>query len=416
LLRKSRYNTLAITPRERDVTIQSKDKQAIQTTLDFIDRLHSSGCPPHSVVKYTYRYAHARMQKVALDITPTKVMAVFEEPEHVTVLQKKTLPVINLRMLVETISALKQSRQAIQQHPYALWLQCLAFILIPPSYLCLVGSTLPAVGISAILGLLVWVVCRVFTDERAIIVEFVAAFLVAFIVGLLSSLDPGLPVYALCISAIVLFVPGLTVTNALESLAHNDFGSGIELLAQSLLIILKLFIGIVLGISLANTVLPHPSETHYINEVPPLLHVFGLVGISAALGVVFNARWVDIVFAFPAAIVGMWGPLYITNDWVIGTWISTMIITCYGLVMGKVRQVPPLVYIMQGIIILVPGSRILVGASESFFSQAILPIPNIGLSAVLMFCAIVAGQIISYSLYITLFKKKSTDSSSYWIQ
>lgn len=397
------------------MTIPAESKQEIQSTLDFIDRLHSSGCPPHSIAKYTHRYAHARMQKVALDITPTKVMAVFEEPAHVTVLQKKSLPNINLKMLVETISALKQSRQAVTPKQYSGWLQCLAFALIPPSYLCLVGSTLLAVLLSAGLGLLVWFICQAFTDERAIIVEFVAAFVVAFIVGILSSFEPSLPVFALCISAVVLFVPGLTVTNALESLAHNDFGSGIELLAQSTLVILKLFIGIVLGISLAHTLVPHPQETSYVNEVGLALHIAGLVGISTALGVVFNARWIDIAYALPAAIIGMWGPLYISGDWVIGTWISTMLITFYGLVMGRLRKVPPLVYIMQGIIILVPGSRIMVGASESFFSQAILPIPNIGLSAVLMFCAIVAGQIISYSLYITLFRKRITDSS-YWIQ
>ncbi|NIY89434.1 hypothetical protein HCZ64_19750, partial [Vibrio campbellii] len=48
---------------------------------------------------------------------------------------------------------------------------------------------------------------------------------------------------------------------------------------------------------------------------------------------------------------------------------------------------------------LVPGSRVLVSASQSVFEQSILPIPSIGLSALFMFSAIVAGQITAYSIY-----------------
>ncbi|RIZ53315.1 hypothetical protein AK966_13890 [Vibrio sp. PID23_8] len=45
------------------------------------------------------------------------------------------------------------------------------------------------------------------------------------------------------------------------------------------------------------------------------------------------------------------------------------------------------------------GSRVLVSAGQSVFEQSILPIPSIGLSALFMFSAIVAGQITAYSIY-----------------
>ncbi|MFA0698122.1 threonine/serine exporter family protein, partial [Vibrio sp. 10N.222.49.C9] len=87
-------------------------------------------------------------------------------------------------------------------------------VLLPPCYLMLVGTTYFAVGISAILGLIAWLTQITFTGRRAILTEFFVALISSLLVGLLTFYVPQLPVLALCISSIVLFIPGLTVTNA----------------------------------------------------------------------------------------------------------------------------------------------------------------------------------------------------------
>ncbi len=99
--------------------------------------------------------------------------------------------------------------------------------------------------------------------------------------------------------------------------------------------------------------------------------------------------------------LGMWGPFYLgfESGWVVGTWVTTVLITLYGTWVAKRLDLTGSIYIVQGIIILVPGSRVMVSASQSVFEQSILPIPNIGLSALFMFSAIVAGQITAYSIY-----------------
>ncbi len=103
----------------------------------------------------------------------------------------------------------------------------------------------------------------------------------------------------------------------------------------------------------------------------------------------------------PVAMLGMWGPLYLgfESGWVVGTWITTVLITLYGTWLAKKMELTGSIYIVQGIIILVPGSRVLVSAGQSVFEQSILPIPSIGLSALFMFSAIVAGQITAYAIY-----------------
>lgn len=370
-----------------------------QDILAFTDRLHQSGCAPRSVANYTKSYACNRGITLSIDVTPTKIITVFEQPTQQVVLQDKKPPSVNLQKLVATLKAIGNKQMYIAPKGYSNLVLCIANILLPPCYLMLVGSTFTAVLISLLLGLVAWLAQKFFTGERAILVEFFVALIASFVVGLLASIIPELPILALCIASIVLFIPGLTVTNALSSLALNDFRSGIELLAQSALVVIKIFIGVVLGLSLATLLSDYSTAVTFVNEISLPLQVLALIGISVAIGVIFNASIKDIMIGLPAAAIGMWGPHWFTADWVVGTWVSTIIITLYGLVAGRIRGVPALVYIIQGIIILVPGSRIIVGASESFFSTAILPIPNIGLSALLMFCAIVAGQIMVYSIF-----------------
>jgi len=367
--------------------------------LSFADKLHQSGCAPYAVAQYTKAYANEHGVAIAIDVTPTKMVTVFEQPTQKVVIQDKNPPSVNLRKLITTLKNQKANGIAKGADKYSKLTLCIANMLLPATYLMLVGSTYLAVGIAFMLGLLAWLSQIILTGERVILIEFLVALVSSFVVGVLASHFPELPVLALCISSIVLFIPGLTVTNALASLTLNDFRSGIELLAQSTLIVIKIFIGVVLGLSLSTQLFGSTTAAPFVNEIPLSLHILALIGISVAIGVIFNASAKDIVIGLPAAAIGMWGPHWFTSDWVVGTWISTMLITLYGLAAGRIRNVPALVYIIQGIIILVPGSRIIVGASESFFATAILPIPSIGLSALLMFCAIMAGQIIIYSIF-----------------
>ncbi|MCH2157704.1 MAG: hypothetical protein MK096_02855 [Oleiphilaceae bacterium] len=54
---------------------------------------------------------------------------------------------------------------------------------------------------------------------------------------------------------------------------------------------------------------------------------------------------------------------------------------------------------VQGIILMVPGSRILVSAGQNFYEATVLPIPSVGESAALIFSAIVVGQITAHAIY-----------------
>jgi uncharacterized membrane protein YjjP (DUF1212 family) len=375
----------------------------INKIVEIGDTLHRSGCAPYKLEKYTQFYARKHGVDLMIQATPTTVNYQFPDDNNAVVMKRHQPASINLSLLANTIIRINQPSSEPVPEPvgYPKWMTALANMAIPPAYLMLVGSTMDAVLFSVFLGLVVWLTQQICRGRRSIAVEFIAALLTGILVALFASTGMAIPIWALCIAAIVLFVPGLSIANSLECLAFNDLVSGTSLLGQSALSLIKLFVGIVMGLNIGEAIWGHAETIEYVNEVPLWLHVFGLFLISVSLSIIFNARPTDILLGLPVAALGMWGPFYLGFDsgWVVGTWVTTVLITLYGTWVAKKMDLTGSIYIVQGIIILVPGSRVLVSASQSVFEQSILPIPSIGLSALFMFSAIVAGQITAYSIY-----------------
>lgn len=377
--------------------------QTIKKIVDIGDTLHRSGCAPYKVEKYAQHYAQKHGVDVMVQATPTAINYQFPDKNNTVVLKRLKPASINLSLLANTIIRINQPSNESVPEPvgYPKWIVALANMGIPPAYLMLVGSTLEAIAFSMLLGLMVWVCQLVYRGRNAIAVEFISALLTGVLVAFIASTGAAIPIWALCIASVVLFVPGLSIANSLECLAFNDLVSGTALLGQSALTLIKLFIGVMMGLNIGEAFWGQTESISYTNEVPLWLHCFGLLLISTSIGVIFNARPKDILLGLPVAVLGMWGPFYLGFDsgWVVGTWVTTVLITLYGTWVAKRLDLTGSIYIVQGIIILVPGSRVMVSASQSVFEQSILPIPNIGLSALFMFSAIVAGQITAYSIY-----------------
>lgn len=375
----------------------------ISKIVEIGDTLHRSGCAPYKVEKYTQHYARKHNVDVMVQATPTTINYQFPDDNNAVVMKRLKPASINLSLLANTIIRINQPSSEPVPEPtgYPKWVVAFANMGIPPAYLMLVGSTMEAIAFSVFLGFMVWVCQLVCKGRRSIAVEFVAALVTGILVAFIASTGLPIPIWALCIASIVLFVPGLSIANALECLAFNDLVSGTSLLGQCALTLIKLFVGIVMGLNIGEAIWGTSETLNYLNEVPTWLHIMGVFLISISIGIIFNARARDIMLGLPVAVLGMWGPFYLGFDsgWVVGTWVTTMLITLYGTWVAKKMELTGAIYILQGIIILVPGSRVLVSASQSVFEQSILPIPSIGLSALFMFSAIVAGQVTAYSIY-----------------
>ena len=196
----------------------------INKIVEIGDTLHRSGCAPYKLEKYTQYYAKKHGVDVMIQATPTAINYQFPDDNNAVILKRLKPASINLSLLANTIIRINQPSSEPVPEPvgYSKFVTALANMGIPPAYLMLVGSTLEAVGFSALLGLMVWVCQQVLHSRRAIAVEFISALLTGIFVAFLASTGLPIPVWALCIASIVLFVPGLSIANALECLAFND--------------------------------------------------------------------------------------------------------------------------------------------------------------------------------------------------
>ncbi len=226
----------------------------IKKIVEIGDTLHRSGCAPYKLEKYAQFYAQKHGVDVMIQATPTSVNYQFPDDNNAVVMKRHKPASINLSLLANTIIRINQPTSEPVPEPtgYPKWIVALANMGIPPAYLMLVGSTLEAVGYAALLGFLVWLCQLVCKARRSIAVEFLSALITGIFVAFVASSGAQIPVWALCIAAIILFVPGLSIANALECLAFNDLVSGTSLLGQSALTLIKLFVGIVIGLNIGE--------------------------------------------------------------------------------------------------------------------------------------------------------------------
>ncbi len=380
----------------------SKTSRA-QKIAEIGEALHRSGCAPYKIEKYVQHYARKQGVNAVVQATPTGVSFQFPDDDNQILMRRMDPAGIDLSLLARTIIRIHENADTTESDPvkYPGWLLGWANIAIPPIFLILVGSTVMAIGIALMLGVVVWL-CQLWCHgDRAHFVEFLSALAVGVIVSAITSAGVEIPVWGLCIAAIVLFVPGLSIANALECFAFNDLISGTSLFAQSIFVFTKLFIGIYMGLNIGGAIWGVGQHVENVNEVVWWVQVIALPVFSLALGIIFNARLVDIALALPVTALGLWGPIWLGfgAGWIVGTWVTAMCITLYGTWLAKMMNLTGAIYIMPGILLLVPGSRVLFGASQSLFNESLMPVQGIGLSAFLMFAAIVAGQITALSIY-----------------
>ena len=374
----------------------------ISQIVNIGETLHRAGCPPYKLEKYVEHYARNRGIEVMALASANWINFQFNDEDNTVVIKRLKPPSIDLTLLAQTINRITRDDESISLDSTlpSRRMQLLACLIVPAAYLCLVGSSYDALIVSPLTGLIVWLCTLVLKGRRAIALEFIAPLLVGLMAEYANSFGLNIPVWTLCIASILRFVPGLSIANALECLAFNDLVSGTSLLGQCILSLIKLFSGIFIGLSFGSAIWD-TTAVAYTNELPTYFTLVGAAMLAIAVAIMFNIRPRDVVRAIPVIAIGTWGPTIFNfeHGWVAATWITSTLITLYATWIAKRRKLTGTIYMIQGIILMVPGSRVLISAGQNFYGAEVLPIAGIGSSAALIFAAIVVGQITAYAIY-----------------
>jgi uncharacterized membrane protein YjjP (DUF1212 family) len=183
--------------------------------------------------------------------------------------------------------------------------------------------------------------------------EPVIAFLIAISVSLLGQWLP-LNVRLVTLAALILPIPGLTLTVAITELALNHLSSGTARLAEAA----SKLLAIVLGVAIAWRIVPTAETTEIFLPLPSYLPWAITCVAPLAFAVVFRApirQWPVIVavcisgFTVAQAAGAGLGPE-------MGALLGAFVVGCSSNIYARVRNRPAMVPQTPALLILVPGS------------------------------------------------------------
>ena len=229
---------------------------------------------------------------------------------------------------------------------------------------------------------------RVATREAS---DALAAMLAGFVAVLVASFIGPLNQNSVIIASLVVLLPGMALTNAVNELASQHWVSGTARFAGALTTIMKLTVGAMIAVTITDLIGLEPlvrgsrPQPEWVEWASVMLAAF-------AFAMLFRASRRDYPWVMAASLAGYAISRYGGQQWggPAGIFLAAML-TAAGNLFGRVVQRPGAIIRLPGIIMLVPGSISLRGVLSLIQQQNV----NAGESALLtvlnVVMALVAG-------------------------
>ncbi|NMH65109.1 threonine/serine exporter family protein [Shewanella salipaludis] len=298
------------------------------------------------------------------------------------------------RTLAEALERLEEI--ANKPNPYGSLLTWLSFGSSAGAFAMLMGTSWNDVFWSALLGLLVYgLVYRAEHSKRmAETLEPLAAIVCAICACAIATFDPYINLPVVILSGIIIFIPGLALTLGLAELAARDLISGTARIMDAVMLLFKLYFGAVLGMAIGKALF---GETLHLDPAAlPRWAIWSAVPIlSMALVIIFKARLKDSPWGVLAGIVAffsaMLGGIYLGES--IGIFFGALTVGIYSNLFARWMKAPASIALLQGIVILVPGSKTYIGLNALISGETMLNQAHIGSQIFLIFMSLIAGLI-----------------------
>ncbi len=220
------------------------------------------------------------------------------------------------------------------------------------------------IATAGVIGLLIGLM-SLLTDRRPATreaSEALAALLAGTVAALVASFVAPLNLNTVIIASLVVMLPGMSLTNAVNELASQHWVSGTARFAGAVTTILKLTVGAVIAVTLSGIIGLDPQvrasrpQADWVEWSALLLAAF-------AFAMLFKANKRDYPWVIAASIAGYAISRFAGQAWGLpaGIFLSAMVMTGAGNLFGRLVQRPGAIIRLPGIIMLVPGSTTLRG-------------------------------------------------------
>ena len=209
--------------------------------------------------------------------------------------------------------------------------------------------------IGLLVGLVDWVSARRPRLREAN--EAISAMLAATVAILVARFVGPLNLNTVVIAALIVLVPGMTLTNAVNELTSQHLMSGTSRFAGAISTMLKLIVGVMIAMTIAQ-ILGIEPQVRALRPQPDWVEWGALTTAAFAFAVLFRANRRDYLLVMLAAMAGYLIPRLVGDAWgsTAGIFLSALVLTAAGNGYARWMQRPGALVRVPGIILMVPGS------------------------------------------------------------
>jgi len=376
--------------------------------------LHKFGTPAYRLEAHLQNVANDLDLKACFIITPTALTFVLSEDEehqqynHVIRVKPGDLDLGSLARTDELVDELSSGQRSLSEaierlddiankpNPYGRFLTFLGFGASSGAFAMLMHTSWNDVFWSVLLGFVVCLFTFWAEKSRRVtdMLEPIAAITTALLASAITLIDPSINMPLVILSAIIAFIPGLSLTLGLAELSARHLMSGTARIMDAVMMLFKLYFGAVLGMALGKLFW---GEVEYItpNIMPDWTAWAAVTTLSISLVILFRVRKKDapwgIISGYVAYGASIIGAAYLGPA--LGAFVGAFVLGIYGNLFSRIMKLPSSIVKLLGLVVLVPGSKVYIGLNSAISGVDMLNTSNIGSQAFLIFMSLVAGLI-----------------------
>ena len=266
--------------------------------------------------------------------------------------------VINGRMdLVAGHAALR----ALDQPPgrSMRWMQVFAFGLIAGAFACVLRLPWLDIATATVSGLCIGALTDYAAQRESLreASEAIAGIVAGALAITVATWVAPINLNTVMIASLIVLLPGLSITNAVNELTSQHLVSGTSRLAGALTTVLKLTLGTMIAVGIADALHLVP-QVRMLRPQPGWVEGLGLLGAAYAFAILFRAERRDYPTVMASAIAGYVISRLAGLQWgnTVGVFLAAFAMTVAGNAYARWRNRPGALVRLPGIIMLVPGS------------------------------------------------------------
>ena len=381
--------------------------------------LHKYGTPAYRLENHLMELANALDLRSSFIISPTSMTFVLwtegheDEYTHAARVEPGDLNLGSLSRTDEVVEMVLNKTMTVEEaqlrldeidtmpNPYGRLATGLSFFMASSAFAMLMGTSWQNVVYAGSLGLLVYLF--VLWSERSKGITNMLVPLVAMVSAIISSgiavyLDPGINIRLTILSSIIVFIPGLALPIGLNELSARHLVSGTAKVMDALMMLFKLYFGAFIGLELGVWMF---GEVDYVPQarLPKWSSWIAIATLSTSLIIAFRTRrrhifW-SLLVGFVAYGSSILGAAYF--DYAMGAFFGAFMVGIYGNLFTRLAKAPAVIVTMQGLIVLVPGSKTFIGLNTYIAGSGFDSADQAVQQSLVIFMSLVAGLIFANS-------------------